>query len=74
MTSYGNSSGKSGVSAYEICDEAILVEFRNGGKYLYDYGTPGEAEVEEMKRLAEDGSGLMTFINKNVRKRFARKL
>jgi len=74
MTSYTNSSGKSGVSAYEIYDNAILVEFRHGGKYLYDYDIPGEAEVEEMKRLAIDGSGLMTFINKNVRKRFAAKL
>ena len=62
------------MSAFEIRDNAIVVEFRNGGRYLYDYDIPGEAEVEEMKRLALGGSGLMTFINKDVRKRFARKL
>jgi hypothetical protein len=74
MTSYENSSGKSGVSAYQLFDNAILIEFRHGGKYLYDYDIPGEPEVEEMKRLAADGRGLMTFINKNVRKRFAAKV
>jgi hypothetical protein len=74
MTSYTNSSGKSGVSAYEIRDQSIVVEFRHGGKYLYDYDIPGEPEVEEMKRRAIEGVGLMTFINKNVRKRFAMKL
>ena len=74
MTSYANSNGKSGVSAFEIREDAIVVEFRHGGKYLYDHDIPGEAEVEKMKRLAVIGSGLMTFINKNVRKRFAARL
>ena len=74
MTSYENLSGKSGVSAYEIRDNAILIEFRHGGQYLYDHDIPGKEEVEEMKRLAVQGSGLMTFINKHVRKRFALKL
>jgi len=74
MTSYANLSGKSGVSTYEIYDNAILIEFRHGAKYIYDYDIPGKEEVEEMKRLAMSGSGLMTFINKNVRKRFALKL
>jgi hypothetical protein len=74
MTSYANSSGKSGVSAYELYDNAIIIEFRHGVKYLYDHDIPGKEEVEEMKRLALSGSGLMTFINKHVRKRFAAKI
>jgi hypothetical protein len=35
---------------------------------------PGKFEVEAMKRLATKGRGLATFINKNVRKRYAARL
>ena len=74
MTPYGNSTGTSGVSAYEIQREAIVIEFRHGGKYVYDYNTTGREHVEEMKVLALEGRGLASYINKNVRERFAAKL
>jgi hypothetical protein len=74
MTPYGNTTGNSGVVAFEIFGEAIVVEFRHGGKYLYNYHTTGRDHVEEMKRLAREGRGLATYINKNVRNRFARKI
>ena len=73
MTPYPNRSGTSGVNAYEIRDTSIVVEFRHGGTYLYDYNVPGREHVEEMKRLAKLGTGLATYINKNVRKGFAAK-
>jgi hypothetical protein len=71
MTPYPNRSGTSGINAYEIHDTSIVVEFRHGGTYVYDYNMPGREDVEAMKRLAERGSGLATYINRNVRKRFA---
>jgi hypothetical protein len=74
MTSYANLSGHSGVVAYEIRDEGIVIQFRKGGKYLYNYDIPGRPEVDEMKHLAVTGRGLATYINKNVGKRFAKKL
>ena len=74
MTPYGNSNGSSGVSAFEIQREAIIVEFRHGGKYVYDHDTTGREHVEEMKVLALEGRGLATYINKNVRNLFAAKL
>lgn len=74
MTPYGNSSGRSGVSSYEISDNAILIEFRHGGKYLYDYDAAGREHVEEMKVLAMEGRGLAGYINQNVRQKFAKKL
>ena len=74
MTPYVNSSANSGVVAFEIRREAIVVEFRHGGKYLYDYDTTGREHVEEMKVLALEGRGLATYINKNVRMLFAGKL
>lgn len=73
MTPYANRGGTSGINAYEIRDTSIVVEFRHGGKYVYDYDVPGRKDVEEMKRLAKLGTGLATYINKNVRKRFAAK-
>jgi hypothetical protein len=74
MTPYGNSNGNSGIVAFEIQREAIVVEFRHGGKYLYNYDTTGREHVEEMKLLALEGRGLATYINKNVRGLFAAKL
>lgn len=72
MTPYENAN--SGIVAYEIQREAIIVEFRHGGRYLYDHDTTGREHVEEMKVLALEGRGLATYINKQVRKRFAMKL
>ena len=74
MTPYGNIGAVSGVVAFEIRREAIVVEFRQGGKYVYDYDTTGREHVEEMKVLAFEGRGLATYINRNVRGRYATKL
>jgi hypothetical protein len=73
MTPYSNSNGASGVAAHEIRRESIVIEFKHGGKYLYDYDTTGREHVEEMKRLALEGRGLATYINRNVRRRYAKK-
>jgi hypothetical protein len=74
MKPYKNLNSDSGVIAYEIADKSITIKFRDGGKYLYDYVSPGQADVDEMKRLALAGKGLATYINAHVRERFAGKL
>lgn len=74
MTPYTNSNENSGVVAYEIRRESIVVQFRSGDKYVYDYDTTGREHVEEMKTLALEGRGLATYISKNVRRRYAAKL
>ena len=71
---YGNSNGNSGITAFEIQRQAIVIEFRHGGRYVYDYDTTGREHVEEMKVLALEGRGLATYINRHVRSRFAMKL
>lgn len=71
MTRYG--SAKSGIVAYELRDDAILVKFRSGEVYVYDVERPGPAHVAEMKRLAVAGEGLATYISRNVRDAYARK-
>ncbi|SIT35270.1 conserved hypothetical protein [Paraburkholderia piptadeniae] len=74
MPRYRDVSGRSGVVAYETSPNAILVGFKDGKVYLYDYATPGWQDVEKMKRLAVRGRGLSTYISQVVRDRYAKRL
>jgi hypothetical protein len=71
---YRNLGRTSGVRAFEIDDEAIIVQFKDGAKYLYTYGSTGEKAIEKMKLLALKGKGLNSYISRVIRKRFARKI
>lgn len=66
MTRYSNLSGTSGVRAYQLETTAILVEFKDRTQYRYSYASAGVANVEHMKRLAEAGRGLATFIRQSA--------
>lgn len=70
---YGNKSG-SGVVAYRIERDAIVIRFQNDETYRYTYERPGRFEVEKMKRLAEAGKGLASYISRFVGERYAEKL
>lgn len=74
MTPYMDLGGNSGVTAYELGNDYILVEFHGGSLYLYTYDRPGKFDVENMKELAVRGRGLNTYINKYVRKNYARRI
>lgn len=69
MERYRNSGGDSGVSAYEISSDYIIVKFSGTARtYKYSYGgRAGSNHVENMKKLAKNGSGLNAYINKHVR-------
>jgi len=73
MNRYQNLGGDSGVIAYEIGDDFIEVQFKDGWIYLYTYMSTGRGDVETMKRLAAAGQGLNSFISTTVKKRFASK-
>jgi hypothetical protein len=62
MQAYANLSGKSGVQAFEIRKDGIVVRFVGGGTYVYDRNIPGSAHVDAMKRLALAGRGLARYI------------
>ncbi|KMZ11420.1 hypothetical protein BHUM_05341 [Candidatus Burkholderia humilis] len=64
IQSYRNLAGNSGIAAYEIHRDGIVIRFINGGIYLYDDRAPGRAHAEEMKRLARSGQGLSTYISR----------
>ena len=74
MERYANRSGDSGVSGYEIGSNYIWVEFTTGSVYEYTYSSAGSANVETMKGLATNGSGLNSFINKTVKFKYSRKI
>lgn len=74
MPRYKNQSGNSGVIAYEIRKDSILVTFAGGDVYEYSYKSTGKENVEAMKALALSGKGLSTFISTRVREKYARKI
>jgi len=63
MKRYSNASGDSGISHYEIGDDYIWLRF-TGSQKIYEYNNrlTGSKHVEQMKDLAEAGSGLSTYI------------
>lgn len=65
MKSYGNRSGNSGVVAYEYGPEWICLQFSRGDTYKYTASGVGPGNLKTMKRLADSGQGLTTFINTN---------
>jgi hypothetical protein len=73
MERYGNLSGNSGVTGYEIGPDFIEVRFAGGTTYVYTYRSAGQANVEHMKLLAARGKGLATFISTTARRLYASK-
>ena len=71
METYKNKSGDAGVKAFDTGPDFIKVQFRDSPKiYTYSYINPGREHVEQMKILARKGTGLTTYINRNVKSRF----
>ncbi|MBE8712142.1 hypothetical protein C4F49_00415 [Sphingobacterium sp. KB22] len=69
MERYRNSGRDSGVSAFEIGLDYILVQFSGTARtYRYSYRKAGQNHVETMKRLARSGSGLNSYINRYAKK------
>ena len=65
MTPYNSLSGKpSGVTAYRIGSDYIIVQFNNDKEavYKYSYASCGRSATETMKQLARQSRGLSTYI------------
>ncbi|HEX2100141.1 MAG TPA: hypothetical protein VHF69_05740 [Candidatus Synoicihabitans sp.] len=66
VNAYGNQRGNAGVEAYEYGSDWIRIRFaRSNDVYEYTARAIGRANLATMKRLAEAGAGLTTFINQN---------
>lgn len=71
MERYRNSGGDSGISAFETGSNYILVKFSGTARtYRYSYQKAGQNHVENMKQLAQSGSGLNSYINRFVKNLF----
>ena len=73
MKRYQDLSGASGVRAYAITEQAVTVQFADGGIYVYSYASAGRERIEEMKRCALAGRGLATYISQHVGHAYASK-
>jgi hypothetical protein len=60
---YANLGGDSGIHSYEYDADSITVVFTHHGPYRYSARGVGSAHVARMKRLADSGRGLNTYIN-----------
>ena len=72
MEFYKNVSRDSWVHSFEIGNERIVVTFSTGSTYKYTYTSA--IHVEKMKSLALKGEGLNSYINRNVKYNYSRKI
>lgn len=71
MKHYRNATGRSGVSSYETGADYITVKFYGTFRsYTYSYKRAGKIHVENMKRLAQHGSGVNSYINQYVKYKY----
>jgi hypothetical protein len=71
---YKDLSAGSGVRYFEPGPGFIRLWFVDGRGYEYDEMKPGRRHVDAMKRRAEGGKGLATYVSQHVKKKYARKL
>ncbi len=65
MTPYKDTNRDSGIEAYEYGDDWITVKFDAGSHrhYKYQASKIGQAHIDRMKKLADSGNGLNSYIN-----------
>lgn len=73
MKQYANRGGNSNVQSYETGNDFIAVKFKGTSKtYVYSYRSAGSQNVDTMKQLAENGSGLNGYIKNYVNNLYER--
>lgn len=71
---YKNVGGKSTVERYHLAKDAVTIEFADCSKYIYSNQSTAPETVAKMKELALAGKGLGTFVEKNLKEKFERKI
>lgn len=74
MERYRNLQGNSGITSYTIGRNSIIVAFKGGHTYKYNYAVTGKEHVQNMKTLAREGRGLSTYISRYVKDLYAEQL
>lgn len=65
MNVYRDINGDSGISAYNYGDDWISVQFKDGKTYEYRSSKIGQTHITSMKKLADAGDGLNSYIMRN---------
>ncbi len=73
MKCYKNLSGNSRITAYQLGHGEITIRYADGACYLYTIESTGAVNINEMHCLAMIGIGLNSFINRIVKKNYAKK-
>ena len=73
MQTYLNKGSNSGIIAYDIRPQSIIVKFQDQWCYEYSIQSAGAAHLKQMIMLAQRGEGLNAYINQNVKYDYARK-
>lgn len=74
MTPYSNLSGRSGIVGYDYDTTSIRVYFRTGSIYLYTVGSADASTITRMIQLAQQGSGLNSYIQQYAKYAYAKRL
>ena len=74
MQRYQSANQNTGVIAYQIMPDEIIIKFRDGSVYLYTTASTGKQHINQMQNLAKKGEGLTTYINQHVRENYHQKL
>ena len=73
LENYMDLSGGGGITGYKFLQKGIILQCKLKDLYLYDFNKPGKQHIEQMKIVAEEGQGLTTYVNKNVRDNYSEK-
>jgi hypothetical protein len=73
MQRYLNLGGDSGVRMYETGPDTIRIRFSDRSWYLYTVASTGAVRISEMRRLADAGRGLNSYVNRCVGSDYASK-
>ena len=67
MQNYANNGGDSGITHYQMEIDNISIKFKDGAVYTYTDNKCGKNHIDEMKRLAQHGSGLHSYLTLNCK-------
>lgn len=70
MITYANFGGNSNIRGYEFGTDSIKIQFNDFSVYEYTAKSVGLENLGIMKTLAKQGSGLNSFIMKNVKHKY----
>ncbi|MEM7363405.1 MAG: hypothetical protein AAF525_05240 [Pseudomonadota bacterium] len=74
MKPYGSGDRTSGVIAFDYGADYICLRFSEGYDYTYTWDSCSRVHVQNMKALANQGKGLMAYLNRHVSDQFVSRL